>query len=120
MKSDASKKPFPSNKEDWDALAAAAPDHIDDLECPYDPNDPEAVDAYWENAVFTSGGGPKAVVDALEKRRQGQRGMQKSPVKVPITIRLDARVVRHFKAAGKGWQTRMNQALLELVAKNRP
>ena len=81
MKSNASKKLFPSTKADWDTLAAAAPDHVDDPECPYDPNDPEAVDAYWENAVFTNGGGPKAVIDALERRRQGQRGAQKTPSK---------------------------------------
>jgi len=70
--------------------------------------------------VFTNGGGPKAVIEALERRKQGQREAQKDPVKVPITIRLDVRVVKHFKAAGKGWQTRMNLALLDLVAKDRP
>ena len=69
---------------------------------------------------ITSGGGPKAAIDTMERRRQGQRGAQKTPVKVPITIRLDARVVKHFKAAGKGWQTRMNQALLDMVTKDRP
>ncbi|MFP5391634.1 MAG: BrnA antitoxin family protein [Gammaproteobacteria bacterium] len=33
--------------------------------------------------------------------------------KVPMSIRLDARVVDAFKATGDGWQTRMNDALLE-------
>jgi hypothetical protein len=120
MKSNASNKPFPITKEDWEALAAASPEPVDDPECPYDPNDPDAVTTYWKDAVLTDGGGPSAVVDALERRRQGQRGAQKAPVKVPITIRLDARVVKHFKATGKGWQTRINQALLDMVAKTRP
>ena len=33
--------------------------------------------------------------------------------KVPTSIRIDARVVDAFKATGDGWQTRMNDALLE-------
>lgn len=35
--------------------------------------------------------------------------------KVPTSIRIDARVVDAFKATGDGWQTRMNDALLEYV-----
>lgn len=33
--------------------------------------------------------------------------------KVPTSIRLDARVVNAFKATGDGWQTRINDALIE-------
>ena len=39
------------------------------------------------------------------------RGRQKAPRKVATTIRLDAQVVEHFKAGGKGWQIRNNEAL---------
>ena len=35
--------------------------------------------------------------------------------KVPTSIRLDARMVNAFRATGGGWQTRMNDALLEYV-----
>ena len=35
--------------------------------------------------------------------------------KAPISIRLDTRVVDAFRATGEGWQTRMNDALLEYV-----
>jgi len=28
-----------------------------------------------------------------------------------LTLRLDPDVIEHFKAAGEGWQTRMNEAL---------
>jgi uncharacterized protein (DUF4415 family) len=31
--------------------------------------------------------------------------------KVPVTIRLDRDVVEKFKATGRGWQGRMNEAL---------
>lgn len=29
--------------------------------------------------------------------------------KVPVTLRLDSDVVCHFRATGKGWQTRINE-----------
>ncbi len=39
--------------------------------------------------------------------------------KAAITIRLSANVLDHFKADGPGWQTRIDQALQEWVAKHR-
>lgn len=48
---------------------------------------------------------------AAEKKRRGQRGPQKTPTKVPTTIRFDADVLAALKASGKGWQTRVNEAL---------
>ena len=47
---------------------------------------------------------------ALRKKR-GERGPQKSPLKVPTTIRFDADVLAALKASGKGWQTRVNDAV---------
>jgi uncharacterized protein (DUF4415 family) len=52
-----------------------------------------------------------ALYNALTKKLRGQRGPQKGPTKVAITLRLDRDVVDRFKAAGPGWQTRMNEAL---------
>ena len=37
--------------------------------------------------------------------------------RVSTTIRLSPEVIDHFKADGAGWQTRINDALLEWVAK---
>lgn len=91
---------------------------MSDKEIVYDDDAPRTDDAFWGRAVTTSGGGPKAILEALEKRRQGERGPQKTATKVPVTIRLDRRVVDHFKASGKGWQTRLNQALVDLVSKD--
>lgn len=39
------------------------------------------------------------------------RGRQKSPTKILTTIRFDADVIEAFRATGRGWQTRMNEAL---------
>jgi uncharacterized protein (DUF4415 family) len=49
------------------------------------------------------------------KRLRGQRGSQKAPTKEQITIRLDVEVVEQFRATGKGWQGRINEALKEYV-----
>ena len=51
------------------ALIDAAPEHADDRERAYDPNDEKAVEAYWKNAVFMQGGGYEAVRAALAARR---------------------------------------------------
>ncbi|WP_022720017.1 BrnA antitoxin family protein [Rhodopseudomonas sp. B29] len=39
------------------------------------------------------------------------RGPQKAPTKVPVSIRLSADVVAHYKATGPGWQSRIDDTL---------
>ena len=39
------------------------------------------------------------------------RGKQKAPTKVAVSIRLDEDIVSAYKAGGKGWQSRANDAL---------
>ena len=51
---------------------------------------------------------------ALERRR-GERGPQKAPTKLLLSVRLDRAIVEHFRGTGRGWQTRMNNALLQLI-----
>lgn len=52
-------------------------------------------------------------------RRAGVRGPQKAPLKRPTTIRFDADVLDGLRATGPGWQTRVNDALREALAKGR-
>lgn len=54
------------------------------------------------------------VVEAL-RRQPGQRGPQKSPTKERVSIRLSREVVDAFRATGDGWQTRVDEVLLEHV-----
>jgi uncharacterized protein (DUF4415 family) len=54
---------------------------------------------------------PPALYDALANKRRGQRGPQKAPTKVAVTLRVDRDVLERFKAKGPGWQSRMNEAL---------
>lgn len=103
---------FPATADEWERLIAQAPEHVQDADCPYDPNDPVAVERYWRDAVFVPGGGYPAVQAALAQHRR-TRGPQKTPRKIPTTIRFDPDVLTALRATGKGWQTRVNQAMRE-------
>lgn len=80
---------------------------------PYDPDDGQAVAAFWKGAVRHTG-------LAEFQRKRGQRGAQKAPTKVPVTIRLSPDVVERFRATGEGWQTRVNAALQDWLKKHSP
>jgi len=48
------------------------------------------------------------------------RGRPKAETpKQSVTIRLDAEVLDYFKSTGQGWQTRVNDVLLEEARKKR-
>lgn len=44
-----------------------------------------------------------------------QRGPKDKPLKASTTIRFDADVLAALKATGRGWQTRVNEAMREWV-----
>ncbi|MDE2715795.1 MAG: BrnA antitoxin family protein [Chloroflexota bacterium] len=75
-----------------------------------DPDAPEWTDEDWERAR------PAMEVDAeIVKWSRQTRGRQKAPIKELISIRLDADLASHFRASGKGWQTRLNDTLRKAV-----
>ena len=119
MKSNVTDKPLPVTDKEWEELERQAPEHVDDPECPYDPNDSEAVEAFWKDAVLVEGGGPKAVREALKARRQGQRSPQKAPTKVAVSLRLSREVIEYFKAGGQGWQSRIDAVLKSYIESRR-
>jgi len=54
--------------------------------------------------------------------RIGARPVGRPPVETPrpkVTVRMDAAVLAHLRASGKGWQTRMNAVLREAVEAGR-
>ena len=77
-----------------DAPEATAPDGID-----------------WSRAVLTEGGGVEATLTSLRRRR----GPNKRPVKEQVAIRFSPEVLAYFRAQGRGWQTRMDEALKEFI-----
>lgn len=48
-----------------------------------------------------------------------RRGPQKAPTKIALSLRLSPEVVRHFKAGGRGWQTRIDETLKKVIAPGR-
>jgi uncharacterized protein (DUF4415 family) len=68
------------------------------------------------HAVVVPGGGYVAVRAALaQKRQRGERGPQVAPTKQLVSVRYSPEVLQYFKATGAGWQTRMNEALLDWI-----
>ena len=104
MKSGTTSKPFPMKPEEIASAIATAPERVPDPECPYDPNNPAAVEAFWRNATV---------------RRPGQRGPGRRAKKVLLSVRYSPEVVEYFKSTGEGWQTRMDEALKEWMASHR-
>ena len=109
MKSGATSKKFPASPKEWDAIIAAAPGKDRPL------THKEKV--VLAKVVVVKSGGYAAVQTALAaKRKQGERGAQRSPTKQSVSIRYSPEVIEYFKATGAGWQTRINEALRDWVA----
>lgn len=104
MKPSNTSKSFPISPEEIASVIARAPERAQDPECPYDPNDPGAVEAFWKDASV---------------RLPGQRGQGKKAKKVLLSVRYSPEVVDYFKSTGEGWQRRMDEALQEWMASHR-
>lgn len=59
---------------------------------------------------------PEAVADAMLKRGRPR----KEVTKAPINIRLSPDVVEAFRATGRGWQTRVDEALKDWLKSHKP
>src|SRR5574337_812634 len=90
-----------------DALAAAPDTPVADADNPPTKSDE------WEDAVVS-----RSLAELREKLAVRRRGPGRAPRKVPTTIRFDADVLEALKATGRGWQTRVNEAMREWVKKH--
>lgn len=62
-----------------------------------------------------------AVAESRDTLGMRERRDQKAQVKVPATMRFDADVLAALiQASGRGWQTRVNEALRESLRLNIP
>lgn len=97
------------SKTDWAQVLAhkeTDPLPYDKEDGPYHPNDAEAARIWLAQADLVRGG--KVV-------GRGKRGPQKLPTKKLVSLRLSPEVIAHFKASGPGWQTRIDDTLLEAI-----
>ena len=84
----------------------------------FDDENPEWTKADFARATnFPRGAKLKNLNPAELERLVGKRGPQKAPTKIPVSIRLSTEVVKHFKAKGPGWQSRIDEALRKIVKK---
>ena len=86
-----------------------------DLPKPWvDPDDaPELTNDFFEQGEWQIGDQlVSAQAGAAALREALSRGRPKAQsTKQALTVRYDTEVIEAFKATGKGWQTRMNDAL---------
>jgi uncharacterized protein (DUF4415 family) len=61
---------------------------------------------------------PPELLAVISKRKRGERGAQKSPVKIPVTVRYSPEVIKYFRATGEGWQTKMDNILKNWIKKH--
>ncbi len=82
-----------------------------------DPDDaPELDKAFFEKAQWHIGERP---VSREAGRQAVQRGRpRKANPKIQVSIRYSAEVIEHFRATGRGWQTRMDEALKQWIAEH--
>jgi uncharacterized protein (DUF4415 family) len=57
---------------------------------------------------------PKKMLDSFPRMR-GRPPKSLEERKVQVTLRLHPMIVAHFKSTGPGWQTRMEQALIDVA-----
>jgi uncharacterized protein (DUF4415 family) len=78
----------------------------------------DAVESPPLSSSFLSG--MKPVATAHPDMPPRVRGPQKAPRKTPVSLRLDESVLSAFRATGHGWQSRVNEALLEWLKQHNP
>lgn len=77
----------------------------------FDDDNPE-----WTEEDFARARPPEEVLPPeILAQFKNTRGPQKSPTKIPVSLRLSADVVDHFKATGPGWQSRIDEALRKIA-----
>ena len=60
------------------------------------------------------------VVPKVVERWRRTRGKQKAPTKEAVSIRLDHDVLAHYRASGRGWQSRINETLRQYIVGEKP
>jgi uncharacterized protein (DUF4415 family) len=110
MKSNTTSQKLPANAKQWAEVLKAAPGRARKLTA--------KEQELYAGAVIVKGGGYQAVKAAVAiRRKQGERGEQVAPTKQLVSVRYSPEVLDFFRSTGAGWQTRMDDALKQFVAR---
>ena len=84
---------------------------------------PTAAEEVAINAGIAADVDTYALKDAEFKKLKPMRGRpvgtKATRTKVAVSVRVDEDVLLYFKAQGRGWQTRMNEALKILITEHK-
>lgn len=86
----------PIDQSDWNAINA-----MTDADIYHDADSPRTVVSDWDGAILKKGG---VVIGQVKN---------KIPCKEQVVVSYDADILAYFRATGKDWQNRMNDALKE-------
>jgi len=75
--------------------------------------DLKALDALDDSDIKQAIGNDPDAAPIPKTLKRVRRGLQKHPTKIPVSIRLTPDVLEYFKASGKGWQSRIDQVLMD-------
>lgn len=103
MKNEAIGNLSTANLTDWAKVAA-----LSDEEIICDEDSPATAETDWVNAFVCHN--EKALHHELTRRSHD--------IKEQVAIRYDAEILAAFRATGKGWQTRMNNALKDWLSQH--
>ena len=107
MKSVSTGKTTPIDRTDWPRVRA-----MPDTEIRHDADSPRTTVSDWEGAVLKQGG--------VEVGRAKTRGPNRRPTKEQVAVRYSPDVLAAFRATGRGWQTRMDEALRDWLKNHSP
>ncbi|MCL2381739.1 MAG: BrnA antitoxin family protein [Treponema sp.] len=80
---------------------------------------PERIQEIKKFPIAYTKDSPKLTADQIARMKPANPQYWKvGPVKVSLSIRIDADVLAWFKSGGKGYQTRINRALREIMARS--
>jgi uncharacterized protein (DUF4415 family) len=97
----------PVDRTDWPRVHA-----MTDADISHDEDSPRTTAADWEGAVLKQ--------DGVVVGRAKTRGPNRRPTKEQVAVRYSPEVLAAFRATGRGWQTRMNEALKDWLKDHSP
>ena len=80
---------------------------------------PERIEEIKNFPITYDEDSPKLTADQIARMKPAHSEYWKvEPVKVSLSIKIDADVLAWFKSKGKGYQTRINQALRDVMLRS--
>lgn len=107
MKSASTGKTTPANRTDWSRVRS-----MQDADIRHDADSPPTKVSDWEGATLKQNG--------IEVGRAKTRGPNRRPTKEQVAVRYSPDVLAAFRATGRGWQTRMDEALRDWLETHSP